>query len=165
MQNIHLNQRYFVVIGCFLAFLILGVSFRKTADASIKALPNLIGNSFQTYNHPSPLEEQRKYSKFFCSDVHPVTITGVSNYYKMVNGKNLSLALFDKADIVSNSIKGNGWEMNEINGILTKLDQARASGLNPTFLDIGSNVGWFSIQAASHGYRTISFDAMRVNGT
>jgi hypothetical protein len=94
------------VIGCLTAILFLGFTYRHS-------------DSVTEYHQPSPLEEQRKYSKYFCTDVHPVTITGVSNYYKMVNGKNLSLALFDKNDIVSNFItKGRGWEMEEIDGIL-----------------------------------------------
>jgi hypothetical protein len=163
----NLNQRYIVVIGCFSIMVFLGFTFRHAAKDSIKALPNLpnmIGNSFQTYKQLSPLEEQRSHSTFFCSDVHPIAIPGVMDYDIMVNGMKLSLALFESGDIVSNAIKQAGWEMNEIAGIVKKLDQARASGLNPTFLDIGSNVGWFSVQAASRGYKTISFDAMRANG-
>jgi hypothetical protein len=162
-----INQRYIVVILCFSVLVFIGFTFRHTAQDSIKSIPSLpkmIGNSFQAYRQLSPLEEQRSHLTFFCSDVHPITILGVTDYDIMVNEKKLSLALFRSGDIVSNAIKQAGWEMNEIAGIIKKLDEARADGLNPTFLDIGSNVGWFSVQAASRGYKTISFDAMRANG-
>ncbi|KAJ3212241.1 hypothetical protein HK099_007769 [Clydaea vesicula] len=35
---------------------------------------------------------------------------------------------------------------------------------NPTFLDIGSNIGWFSMILAKHGFEVISFEASKSNG-
>jgi hypothetical protein len=93
------------------------------------------------------------------------SIPGVSDHHVIVDGKNISIALFDENDIVSNAIMNGGWENSDIAGIVKKLDELKAAGgKDLIFLDIGSNVGWFSINVASHGYKTISFDAMRTNG-
>jgi len=69
-------------------------------------------------------------------------------------------------DIVSVIALDSGeWETFHVNEIIGKLDAARAAGnKDPVFLDIGSNIGWFSIQAAVRGFRVYSFDAMRRNG-
>ena len=48
--------------------------------------------------------------------------------------------------------------------MVEKLQEALAIGVKaPLFLDIGSNVGFFSLSAAAAGFDVIAFDAMSQN--
>lgn len=122
------------------------------------------------YNSVSLLSKERLHQNFYCRNIHPIPLpAGSSNHKVFVSTleapKQIDMVLFDNNDIVSSFIIHRGsWEILEITTLLNVLDRFRQIGIEPTFLDIGSNVGWFSVSAASMGYKTISFDAMRTNG-
>jgi FkbM family methyltransferase len=71
-------------------------------------------------------------------------------------------------DFVSADIKKNGyWEMSITEAIDSKmLSFAKRNGLGldqVTFVDIGANIGWFSLVFANAGYNVISFEPMPAN--
>ena len=48
--------------------------------------------------------------------------------------------------------------------IINKLSESGLHRSKTGFVDIGSNLGWFSLNMASNGYRVFSFEAEKVNG-
>ena len=71
-----------------------------------------------------------------------------------------------KKDIVSQQIaNGAGWEASEINQITWAMEQPLPAGQPATklFVDIGANVGWFTINMAAKGYDVEAFEAMSIN--
>ena len=68
-------------------------------------------------------------------------------------------------DIVSDSIKASGsWEMRETQMLmnLVSCDSADECAKR-VFLDVGANIGWYSLTAANLGYWVISFEPFRSN--
>lgn len=69
-------------------------------------------------------------------------------------------------DIVSNNIRlHGGWDEQTLQWSVAKLDflKQKYPGSEPVFIDIGHNVGWFSIHVALKGYDVIAFDAWEGN--
>ena len=116
----------------------------------------------------------RKYQEWYCQNIHPInlgadvinhkTSMAVASYTTLVV-PSIKLSLFKSHDFVSQNIISQGaWEEPEVSGIVKKMDSAANYGvINPVFLDIGSNIGFFSVNLAARGYETISIDAMRSN--
>jgi len=68
-------------------------------------------------------------------------------------------------DIVSDSIKASGsWELRETQMLLS-LVSCDSSGdcSKRVFLDVGANIGWYSLTAANLGYLVMSFEPFRSN--
>ncbi|KAI7846166.1 hypothetical protein COHA_000336 [Chlorella ohadii] len=73
-----------------------------------------------------------------------------------------------ESDIVSNEIMHNGvWEHAETVNILARLEewkQAKQQGSSGVvLLDVGANVGWFTLQAAAMGYHVLAVEPMPRN--
>ncbi|KAI8809744.1 hypothetical protein BJ742DRAFT_852526 [Cladochytrium replicatum] len=68
-------------------------------------------------------------------------------------------------DIVSNTIMATGnWEPQAVATIKEKLQNvALITGETPGFMDIGSNIGWFTFNMAAAGYPVLSFEPMSQN--
>lgn len=86
--------------------------------------------------------------------------------YEIVNinfkGNQLKIAVYKKtatqSDIVSNAIKGDKfWDKTTVNAILNNID------VEDTFVDIGANLGWFSILIASQGYTVHAIEPFTSN--
>jgi FkbM family methyltransferase len=77
------------------------------------------------------------------------------------------LEVYEGNDIVSDSIGQNGWENDAAEEFLAKFTKyakdhnLRLSDL--TFVDIGANVGWFTILMAAWGVNVIAFEPMEQN--
>ena len=117
------------------------------------------------------LEASKAYQRHYCAEVHPVHMTAsVSNHVIQLTGdanpSQVNMALYDSNDIVSNQILfAGGWQMSEFSILLAQMEKAKDEGISdPLILDIGSNIGWFSVNIAAHGFNVITFDAMRENG-
>jgi FkbM family methyltransferase len=87
-----------------------------------------------------------------------------------VGGKKQEIVLevYERNDIVSDSIGGKvGWENEAANEYITifkkyaKDHNLRLSDL--TFVDIGANIGWFTIRMAAAGVNVIAFEPMEQN--
>lgn len=83
-----------------------------------------------------------------------------------------SMYIFDnqngQSDIVSSSLKNSKtWERNEIDKLLQQLqlfaDRNNLSRSETYLVDIGSNIGYFSLSAAAAGFQVIAVEAMSVN--
>ena len=72
-------------------------------------------------------------------------------------------------DIVSGLISNSSfWEDALAAAMLARLDAARTEALaagrrTPVFLDIGANVGSYSLAAAAHGHRVLAFEPLTLN--
>ena len=60
------------------------------------------------------------------------------------------------------------WEDSLAEAMLARLDAARTEALaagrrTPVFLDIGANVGSYSLSAAAHGHRVLAFEPLTLN--
>ncbi|KAJ3225325.1 hypothetical protein HK099_006970 [Clydaea vesicula] len=109
--------------------------------------------------------EAKQQQKVFCSEYHPLELENVV-LYSNPSKLDFTINVFKTKDIVSQWIlEQGGWEMNEVDSFLRILRLSKHYGANdPTFLDIGSNIGWFSMNVANAGFNVISFDAMKKNG-
>ena len=72
-------------------------------------------------------------------------------------------------DIVSGHMSDSSfWESALADAMLARLDAARTEALaagrrTPMFLDIGANVGSYSLSAAAHGHRVLAFEPLTLN--
>jgi FkbM family methyltransferase len=77
------------------------------------------------------------------------------------------LAVYSRDDIVSNRIRSDGvWEAAVLTEIRANLMQLKKQTLNPkprVFVDIGANIGFFTIYAAILGAHVIAFEPLKQN--
>ena len=82
-------------------------------------------------------------------------------------GNSFSMKIFEKNDIVSNSIRFAGWERKrvlELNKFFIAHSKNHNLNLsNLTFIDIGANVGWFTFNMAALGVNVLAFEPMKEN--
>jgi len=80
-----------------------------------------------------------------------------------------AIEVYPSNDIVSNAIKNGygGWEsdtVNALNSIYQEYSQKHNIPLaNLTFMDIGANIGWLSLNMAALGVQVIAFEPMKEN--
>ena len=84
------------------------------------------------------------------------------------NGNSFSIEIYQKAkDIVSGEIRGRGWELDkvqELNNYFINYSKKHDVPLSDlTFIDIGANVGWFSLSLAALGVKVLAFEPMQEN--
>eukprot|EP00667_Euglena_gracilis_P014179 EG_transcript_14660 len=71
------------------------------------------------------------------------------------------IAVFNDGDIVSNALRGGRmWEGDTLQFLIRELARGPGPG---RLLDIGANVGWFSLYAAALGHDVVAVEAMRLN--
>eukprot|EP00892_Ulva_mutabilis_P003934 jgi/Ulvmu1/1912/UM012_0072.1 len=84
----------------------------------------------------------------------------------------IPIAVEPNSDFVSQELSGQGlWEASEVSAILTALETVRNSSAAagapgaapPVLVDIGANLGVYTIVAAALGYPVIAFEAMSRN--
>jgi len=86
---------------------------------------------------------------------------------KKNRGKEFAIEIYSGGDIVSNAIKGHGWDMNKIEKFNEYFMNYSTENNIPlsdlTFIDIGSNVGWFTFNMAALGVNVLAFEPMQEN--
>ena len=126
----------------------------------------LVLETKQSHEHTS----KKSLIGFRCG--HPPPDKSVNATAKIDGGQERLMFLhgqeFDgkKKDIVSDQIlSGSGWEKPEINQIVWALQQPLPSGHQDPklFVDIGANIGWFTLNMAARGYQVEAFEAMEYN--
>ena len=162
-KRVHL---FYVSLILFAFFLIYYTSHLKSTSS---LSPSLIPSRFSSEIAQSAQAAQ----DLFCKVQHPLKLDNVVRIKASMlhaNGtvftENVMMTVVAGGDVVSDHIiHGNQWETSEIRNIVAKMDEGKAKGIkDPVFLDIGSNIGYFSINMAARGYKTISIDAMKSNG-
>jgi FkbM family methyltransferase len=81
---------------------------------------------------------------------------------------NIPMYLYASGDIVSSSIHASGsWDLNKLVMMINNLEDYRLRNKlerkEVIFVDIGTNIGWFSIFAAHLGFTVVSFEPMQAN--
>lgn len=83
------------------------------------------------------------------------------------NGKDFSIEVYRENDIVSGSIQGFGWETDYISQLNTYIrSYSRDHNISMsdlTFIDIGANIGWYSLNMAALGVKVVAFEPMKEN--
>lgn len=79
-----------------------------------------------------------------------------------------SMFVYKNNDVVSDFISFNGsWELNETNSLLSSLvyysKKRNISNSDIYILDIGANIGWFSLSLGKMGYNILSFEPSKTN--
>jgi len=130
-------------------------------------------SAHQTSSYPTIWDEAKSQQKFFCDrlftpikDILP-TNYALSPTYNIKSGS-FRLYAYQRSDTVSNFIlKGDGWDMLKTDKMLQELEDVHLKKHIPkdqiVFVDIGANIGWFSITYASNGYKVYSFEPMSQN--
>lgn len=99
------------------------------------------------------------------------------NYYNPLNNIKYSIAVRQSSDVVSNEIAANrSWEPISSRAMLDALRQPRytrhtrhtrhtstTSSTDSLLLDIGANIGWFTMLAAHTGYNVVAFEPFEEN--
>eukprot|EP00892_Ulva_mutabilis_P002455 jgi/Ulvmu1/1220/UM109_0018.1 len=79
----------------------------------------------------------------------------------------VAMAVEGDSDFVSAGLRRDGtWEESELHTVLTALERAaplRPDGGDPVLLDIGANLGTYTLMAAAFGYPVRAFEAMPRN--
>lgn len=126
---------------------------------------------YETYNeklNQKYLEKQL----LFCQNQIFFKNTLLEKKIKLVNlifgNQNFGMFVYKKNDIVSTEISRSGnWEFNETNFILSSLIYyAQKKNISKTdiyVVDIGANIGWFSIVLGKIGYNILSFEPSKSN--
>jgi len=111
-----------------------------------------------------------KHSNLFVPDSHvSVVEDGPTVVLKKENGAGnvFTIEVYRNNDIVSHSIQNYEWEsetLRALNGYFndyTKEHNVNLSDL--TFVDIGANIGWFSLNMAALGVNVLAFEPMEAN--
>ena len=85
-----------------------------------------------------------------------------------LNNISFNMLIYNSTDFVSNSIKESGsWDKTSTNNLISCLNyysqKKKLSKNEITILDIGANVGWYSLYLAKAGYELYSFEISRIN--
>lgn len=162
----------FFLLLLYLIFLSLGFSGSNTNTLR----PTIYGNSIPNARTSSNLQYEESF----------LTHRAVCSYRSLLNliddtSNNLFLVAkvapvfgFDRVkqmvvyannDIVSLNIKNGGaWDAEHTSKMINALKKLRDMRNAPvSFLDIGGNVGWFTVAAAAAGFPTFTFEPMSTN--
>ncbi|KAI8465888.1 MAG: S-adenosyl-L-methionine-dependent methyltransferase [Monoraphidium minutum] len=120
------------------------------------------------------------HQQLFCRDGSPdVDIRNSSRVARLKLPK-FGIYAYHGNDIVSNHLKGGGWEKEEIDQMLWALAakvpppgtpaqgdlppvSSWAPPARPLMVDVGANIGWFTMNAAAAGADVVAFEAMSEN--
>ena len=94
------------------------------------------------------------------------------------SGLPLQVYLYESGDIVSNAIRDTGtWEQSELDDVMSTLEKGGQEEVGSAdasapevpsprkgvLLDIGANIGWYTLNAAAAGHDVIAFEPFRPN--
>jgi FkbM family methyltransferase len=83
------------------------------------------------------------------------------------SGSTYPMEVYKTGDIVSNEIKRGGWDDGKVDAIARAITAYSAkhnvSLSELTFVDIGANVGWFTVKMAALGVQVVAFEPMASN--
>lgn len=129
------------------------------------------GSLSTNYDAAAPPKDRVEVQKQFCRTLRPEAADEGLNVTRVpvtFNDLTFSMFCYQQHDIVSDNIlSGGSWEAGMGSMILETLAQARNKTGVPKeeaiFLDIGANIGWYSLLLAAAGYPVISFEPMQAN--
>ena len=102
-----------------------------------------------------------------CLDGKYPTPTEGKLAHAKVSGTEFDMFVYDHSsvrDIVSHSIKTSGsWELQDTQKLMNLMACPASECQNRVFMDIGANIGWYSLTAAIMGFSVISFEPFRSN--
>ena len=118
------------------------------------------------------LEKYKKEQNDFCDNPNKYFNKKIEDQISITNVSLLSrvfqMYIYNNSDIVSNEISySESWESDQTNNLLTALlYYSSLYNLSPHdiyFLDLGANIGWYSLFIAKYGYNILSFEPSQTN--
>jgi FkbM family methyltransferase len=183
------NRMKVVLIIIIIAFIFFGVAqhYRilpfvfDSSKPSVKVNVTAAINATEQWNDPIALarERDRQYCAASYPNLEPALEPQTVGVVFMQ--KSFRMTLFRSADIVCSSIIHSGsWESDYTTramsillelrkrdrangGVATVSGDGGLGGGEFIFVDVGANVGWFTLVAASHGIPVIAIEAMEAN--
>ena len=148
-------------------------------DNIIKLKNNNLSNERYLMNSESNKEfnqkmmEKYKYEQYyFCENIYSFYKKEFEKKIRLVdvnfNDQKYNMFVYDKDDIVSNSIiRRKTRKSRETNRLLNALkfysNKTNIKNKDIYFVDIGGNIGWYSILLGRYGYNIISFEPSEIN--
>ncbi len=168
------QRRWVAQAGLVTAALILGVFIGRSLPAplpptsrklDIAAAPHVVTPKASKKAPPYPPSNATYctgYDEACCLRIGPAEWrTHKVVNAKMINGVEARVAVYPSHDIVSSEIASrHAWDREKTNLIHEAL---RTLGTDATFLDVGANVGWFTLAMAYAGYRVYAIEPFVVN--
>ena len=173
----------YIIVGLILIFIIINLFTSINSNNGKKSpnkqrIPNLDNVKdvreiedaliFDEYVLEKYKREQNDFcdnpSKYFNKEIEDqISITNVSLLSRV-----FPMYIYNNSDIVSNEISySESWESDQTNNLLTALlYYSSLYNLSPHdiyFLDLGANIGWYSLFIAKYGYNILSFEPSQTN--
>ena len=156
------------ISSLFLAALAFYVFFGYSYGFVENELPGSLDAKQFNFNRHKDL--QRSIISNFCSLLLPSSIPGFSVSFGGIRAIHspqfaLNYSVYSSSDIVSDNVARGGWETKYVTNAIKALKKVASSKTNPNpiFLDIGANVGFFTLSVAASGFDVIAFEPMREN--
>jgi len=117
-------------------------------------------------------QEVKRQQKEFCNNQKKYIKFQFENQIKLTKAsllnKNFNMYVYKNQDVVSNHIRfGESWESTETRKLIDALNYYSSLKHIPNnniyIIDIGANVGWYTLFLAKCGYQILSFEASVVN--
>ena len=143
-----------------------------SARQAALAIPDgTVSSSFQHKRSATYANEQDRTQHDFCLAMESSAVTEPANMVRVpVDFGDLTFSMFcyQQQDQVSAQIIENGsWESGDSLMLLEVMNKAcnklNISREDAVFLDIGANIGWYSLLLAAAGHQVISFEPMQAN--
>jgi FkbM family methyltransferase len=178
LYNTKKNSLFIIIFFFFLSLVLLYFSIKNKSSNNNNYLLNKKSNlnsfeEFQYYDFDEDIllkyrqqqnefcDKQVKYIRKEFEDIITVAnVSYLSQFFKMY--------IYKRDDIVSLQISQmESWEEDETNNLLTALTFYSAikklKREEIYVLDIGSNIGWYTLFIAKYGYNILSFDPSYIN--
>ena len=147
------------------------VSNSNKEDFTIDAMETESRNVTRSSNNETEYEYTLQCRNGTCTPTpekpKQLPLPAYSTFTKSNAGKKIAINVYKKNDIVSGSIVRGQWEgriVNQISNVFTSYSTKHSIPLSQlTFIDIGANVGWFTLSIAALGVQVLAFEPMQQN--
>ena len=111
-------------------------------------------------------------SDYFCRNQNLFNNSMIENNIRVakvyLNNITFNMYIFKENDFISKSISDVGsWEPEDTNNIISALnyysDKMKIDKNDIYILDIGANIGWYSLYLGRNGYKVFSFEPSKIN--
>ena len=111
-------------------------------------------------------------SNYFCHNQNVFNNSIIEKNIKIskayLNNITFNMYIYKEQDIISNSISTIGnWELSETNNLISSLnyysEKMKTNKNDIYILDIGANIGWYSLYLGKNGFKVFSFEPSKIN--
>ena len=185
-ENHNKKLYFFIFIVLLINFGIINYIYiykKEQKDKAIgKKIKNIINNAYMESEELPEIayekfdenifQEVKKQQTKFCNEQNKYIKFQFEKQIKLANAsflnKSFDMYIYENQDLVSKIIRfGQSWESTETRNLIKALNYYSSlkniSNDNIYIIDIGANVGWYTLFLAKIGYQVLSFEASVVN--